>query len=307
MITVPIWPEFILPVLTCLSDGETWPVRELRAASYDALALDETARAEVLPSGESRAHNRFGWAISHIHKARWIERVIRGQYRITDDGRAALQTYAGGFHDYQLASQVLDHFWDEPKPAVGLGSVTLSSTSESAPAPEVDPVELIEDSVATLNNSVAIELLDRLRTADPTFFEEAVVKVLLGMGYGGAEQRGRRIGGTGDGGVDGVIDQDALGLDQIYIQAKRYAEGNNVSPETIQAFVGALAGKGASRGVFITSSDFTPGATSYANAIPTRIILINGARLASLMIQYRVGVQTKQVYEVVEFDEDFFE
>jgi restriction system protein len=150
-------------------------------------------------------------------------------------------------------------------------------------------------------------LLTRLRSSDPGFFEEAVVKVLLAMGYGGTEQRGKRIGGTGDGGVDGVIDQDALGLDQIYVQAKRYADGNTIGRETIQAFIGALQGFGATRGVFITSSTFTANARDYANAISTRVILIDGQRLAQLMIKYRVGVQVKQSYEVVEIDEDFFE
>lgn len=131
--------------------------------------------------------------------------------------------------------------------------------------------------------------------------------MLLAMGYGGAEQRGRRIGGTGDGGVDGVIDQDALGLDQIYVQAKRYADGHNVGREAIQAFIGALHGFGASRGVFITSSAFTREARQYAEAVPTRVVLIDGARLAELMIKYRVGVQVKQSYDIVEIDEDFFE
>lgn len=127
------------------------------------------------------------------------------------------------------------------------------------------------------------------------------------MGYGGAEQRGRRIGGTGDGGVDGVIDQDALGLERIYVQAKRYKEGNSVGRETIQAFIGALHGFGASRGVFITTSTFTQHARDYASGIQSRVILIDGKRLVSLMIKYRVGVQVKQTYDVVEVDEDFFD
>lgn len=158
-----------------------------------------------------------------------------------------------------------------------------------------------------LNQAVVVDLLERLRGSHPDFFEEAVVKVLLAMGYGGAEQRGKRIGGTGDGGVDGVIDQDALGLDQTYIQAKRYAEGKTIGGETIQAFVGAVLQKGASRGVFITTSSFTPAAKAAAASHHVRIALIDGLRLASLMIQYRVGVQTRQTYEVVELDEDFFE
>ncbi|MEL4356467.1 MULTISPECIES: restriction endonuclease [unclassified Luteococcus] len=301
MITVPIWPEFVLPILEVLADGNTRTTREMRTAAFDRMALDEAARAEVLASGDSRAHNRAGWAITHVHKAGWIERVARGSYRLTDAGREAMNAHAGGFHDYAHASKVLDPFWETPEPAVQV------SASDELPVSPVDPVEQIEGAVAELNAAVAAESLDRLRAADPTFFEEAVVKVLLAMGYGGAEQRGHRIGGTGDGGVDGVIDQDALGLEQIYVQAKRYAEGNNVGRETIQAFIGALAGVGASRGVFITSSDFTVNAVNYAQGIPTRVILINGQRLASLMIKYRVGVQTKQTYEVVELDEDFFE
>lgn len=154
---------------------------------------------------------------------------------------------------------------------------------------------------------MAAELLVKLREADPDFFEEAVVQLLLAMGYGGSEQRGKRIGGSGDGGVDGVIDQDALGLDQVYVQAKRYKETSTVGRPEIQGFVGALHGFGATRGVFITTSTFTQGALGYAQSVPTRIILIGGARLVNLMMKHKVGVQAAHIYEVVEVDEDFFE
>lgn len=299
MITVPIWPEFVIPILQVSADGQIRPTRDLRPLVFSQMQLSEEALSEKLASGESRATNRFNWAISHAHRAHWIERVSRGHYRLTDAGREALTTYPDGFHDYHSADLVLEPFWRSEKEA--------DIPEATVPPLTVDPTEQVEGAVAELNAQVASELLDRLRTSDPSFFEEAVVRLLLAMGYGGAEQRGQRIGGTGDGGVDGVIDQDALGLDQIYVQAKRYAEGNNVGRETIQAFIGALAGRGASRGVFITSSDFTPNAVSYADNIPTRISLINGHRLTSLMIKYRVGVQTRQTYEVVELDEDFFE
>lgn len=300
MITVPIWPEFVLPVLQVLSDGQTRTSRAIRTAAFDLMTLDDEARAEVLPGGESRAHNRAGWAITHVHRADWIERVSRGSYRITEAGQAALRTHANGFHDYASAGAVLDKYWKTPESPV--------DTPQPVPAPSAgDPVEQIESAVSELNQAVAVDLLERLRGSHPDFFEEAVVKVLLAMGYGGAEQRGKRIGGTGDGGVDGVIDQDALGLDQIYIQAKRYAEGKTIGGETIQAFVGAVLQKGASRGVFITTSSFTPAAKAAAASHHVRIALIDGLRLASLMIQYRVGVQTRQTYEVVELDEDFFE
>lgn len=151
------------------------------------------------------------------------------------------------------------------------------------------------------------DLLDRLRTSHPDFFEEAVVDLLLKMGYGGAAQRGRRIGGSNDQGVDGLIDQEALGLDQVHIQAKHYKEGNNVGREAIQAFVGALHGFGASRGVFLTTSSFTSGAVEYAQKVQSRIILIDGSKLVNLMIQYRVGVQVQRPFSAVEIDEDYVE
>ena len=193
-------------------------------------------------------------------------------------------------------------FWpqsDARKPMLSVVDETLVE--------DIDPIEQIESGINRIHSDVGDALLTRLRESHPDFFEQAVVDLLLKMGYGGAEQRGKRIGGSNDGGVDGVIDQDALGLDRIYVQAKRYADGNTVGREAIQAFVGALHGVGASRGVFITTSAFTSGARDYVKAVPSRVILIDGARLVGLMIKYRVGVQVKQSYDIVELDEDFFE
>lgn len=302
MITVPIWPEFVRPVLTYLSDDQVRSNREIRTASYDLLNLDDVARAEVLPSGQSRAENRAGWAITHLVKADWITRITRGHYRITPTGREWLSANPGGFHDYASAGKELFSFWET--------DVTPAASEHVADMVEatIDPIEQIENAVASLDASVAADLLERLRKSDPSFFEDAVVKVLLAMGYGGTEKQGKTIGGTGDGGVDGVIDQDALGLDQIYVQAKRYTEGNKVPGQEIQAFVGAVLQRGASRGVFLTTSDFTPAARAAGDASHhVRIVLINGERLATLMIKHRVGVQVKQTYHVVDVDEDFFE
>lgn len=210
--------------------------------------------------------------------------------------------YPQGF-DYALAHEVFAQFWPE-KPKAS----RPSAESEQPSSDEIsDPIEVIEDAVARIEASVGDDLLDRLRNSHPDFFEQAVVDLLLKMGYGGAAQRGRRIGGSNDEGIDGLIDQDALGLDQVYIQAKRYKEGNNVGRESIQAFVGALHGFGASRGVFLTTSAFTSGAIDYAKKVQSRIILIDGAKLVELMIAYRVGVQEKQKFSAVEIDEDYFE
>lgn len=149
--------------------------------------------------------------------------------------------------------------------------------------------------------------MDKLRTSHPSFFERAVLSLLLAMGYGGTHQRGRHIGGSNDGGVDGVIDEDALGLERIYVQAMRYQEGSNISREAIQAFVGALAGVAATEGVFITTSIFTTRAREYVASTSSRVVLIDSARLVNLMVDYGVGIQTANTYSVVELDEDYFD
>jgi restriction system protein len=271
--------------------------------ALDLVGLSEEARAETLESGGLRADGRVGWAITHLTKASFIERAARAQYRITDAGSAWLAQHPAGLDDFAEARRLFGPFWPK-KERLPEASVTAVLDEVEA---EVDPIEQIEHGVARVRSEVAADLMARLREQSPAFFEQAVVDVLLAMGYGGSERRGRPIGGSGDGGVDGVIDQDALGLDQIYVQAKRYAEGNHVGREAIQAFIGALHGFGASRGVFITASSFTQGAADYARSIPTRVILIDGPRLADLMIKYRVGVQVRKSYDVVEVDEDFFE
>lgn len=294
---VPIWPVFVVPTLQVLSDGRIRQRREVFDAVAEHAGVGAEARAETLKSGGTRYEQRMGWVLSHLGKAQWVDRPERGHYVINDAGRAALAKYPQGF-DYALAREVFSPFWPEKTKA-----------KPPEPSPEVisDPIEVIEDAIDRVEASVGNELLDRLRNSHPDFFEQAVVDLLLKMGYGGAAQRGRRIGGSHDEGVDGLINQDALGLDQVYIQAKRYKEGNNVGREPIQAFVGALHGFSASRGVFLTTSAFTPGAVDYAQKVSSRIVLIDGAKLVDLMIAYRVGVQEKQKFSAVEVDEDYFE
>ena len=302
---VPIWPAFVAPVLDVLRDGATLSRRAIITGALDVASLSDEARTEALESGGTRAEGRVGWAITHLTKAGFIERESRAHYRITDAGTAWRVAHPDGLLSFAAADQTFARYWPE-KSAARAASSPLALV-EGASEVGGDPIEQIELGVARVRSEVTDDLLSRLRQQSPAFFEQAVVDVLLAMGYGGSEQRGRQIGGSGDGGVDGVIDQDALGLDQLYVQAKRYAPGNSVGREAIQAFIGALHGLGAARGVFITSSTFTSGAREYARAIPTRIILIDGRRLADLMIRYRVGVQVRKTYDVVEVDEDFFE
>lgn len=301
---IPPWHWFMLPALQVLSDGQPRQRRQLIADVLDKAGMSSEQRGVMLQSGQSKAENRIGWALSDLTRATAIGKPARGQFVITEIGRELLSKYPSrivqanletipAYRDYEPVRQI-----GAPRPAVE--EAILANA-------ELDPTEQIETGVARLKADVAVDLVKRLHEQHPDFFEEAVIKLLLAMGYGGAENRGRRIGGSGDGGVDGVIDQDALGLDQIYIQAKRYAPDVSVGREAIQSFVGALAGRGAQRGVFITTSKFTIGASEYARTIPTRIILIDGKQLADLMIRYGVGVQTAKTYTVVEIDEDFFE
>lgn len=297
---VPMWPELVLPTLQVLSDGFQRQRREIFDLVATHAGVDEEARAETLKSGGSRFEQRMGWVLSNLTKAQWLDRPARGYYNINAEGRKGLATYPNGFN-YSLAREVFTPFWPTEEKTVAQEPIHADRVEMS------DPIEDIENAIERIENRVGQDLLSRLRESHPDFFEQAVVDLLIKMGYGGTAQRGRRIGGSNDEGVDGLINQDALGLDQVYIQAKRYKEGNNVGREAIQAFVGALHGFGASRGVFLTTSAFTQNAVEYARKIPSRIILIEGTELVELMIAYRVGTQVVRNYSAVEVDEDYFE
>ncbi len=301
MSDMPTWEGFTVPILTVLTDGATRALRQLRLDVADVVGLTADQRADTLPSGQSRADNRIGWAASYLNRVDALHRPSRGQYVITDLGRELLLKHQGGIteNDLRAIAKEGDEWW-----------LSKSSTSGEEPQPldtavtNLDPTEQVEQGVARIHEEVASELLSRLVEQDPAFFESAVVKLLLAMGYGGAGGRGVTTD-YNDGGIDGVIDQDVLGLGKVYVQAKRYSTTNNVQRPEVQGFVGALSGK-ADGGVFITTSRFSPGAVEYARSVPTRVILIDGQRLTELMIEYGVGVQVERTYRVVEIDEDFF-
>nr|WP_072753405.1 restriction endonuclease [Rhodococcus maanshanensis] len=302
---MPVWSGFLTPVLEVLSDGSTWRKRELRAAVADHVGLTAAQRAEVLSSGKSRADNRIGWALSGLSRAALVGKPERATFVITDSGRALLGAHPNGITEKVL--KALPKYQDYVPANRSRSDGATAQPADDNGAGEGEPLEQIEAGVTQLHTEVAADLLKRLREQHPDFLEQSVLDVLVAMGYGGTKGKATRIGGSGDGGVDGVIDQDPLGLDRIYVQAKRYAADNTVGRPEIQAFVGALHGVGAARGVFITTSAFTSGAREYAQNIGTRIILIDGQRLAQLMIRYGVAVQTRQTFTVVEVDEDYFE
>ena len=306
MVSMPAWDEFMVPMLRLLSDGEVRRLRELRdLLAEEVLTPDQ--RAEVLPSGESKADNRIGWASSYLTRVGALERPARGHYRIAARGRTLLEQHPHRITEKELRAHARegDEWWVS-KAQGGPEAGTIDTTSGTVQA-SIDPVEQIETGVARINADVAGDLLTRLHGNEPAFFEQAVLDLLMAMGYGGAEGRATRTQLSHDGGIDGIVDQDALGLSRIYVQAKRYALDSSVGRPEIQAFVGALHGNQANQGVFITSGRFSAGAVDYATNLPTRVILIDGQRLAGLMIRYGVGVQVRRTVQIVEVDEDFFE
>ncbi len=300
---VPSWDQFMAPVLRVLLDGQVRQRRNLNALVADALSLTEEQRTELLSSGQVKYANRVGWATSYLTRVGALDRPARGQYAITDAGRQLLAQHPDRITELELRplARVGDEWW-----------VTKRADDHSVPrepleATDLDPTEQIEQGIDRIHANVASDLLSRLYEQDPAFFEQAVLDLLMGMGYGGAEGRATRTQLSADGGIDGIVDQDALGLSRIYVQAKRYALETTVGRPDIQAFVGALHGNQANQGVFITSGRFSAGARQYADTVPTRVVLIDGERLAALMIRYGVGVQVKRTLHIVEVDEDFFE
>ena len=302
MNVVPTWEGLLSPILEVLTDGKVRGKREVERDVSAVLALTESALAETVSSGTSRFINRIGWALSFLARAEAIERPKRGAYVITEAGRDLLASHPEGLNEATLKT-IPAYVAYEPQQRKANPTRLANSHSPSI----LDPTEQLEDGVARINQGVSSALLKRLHEQDPAFLEQSVLDVLVAMGYGGAEKRARRTKLTNDGGIDGVIDQDPLGLDRIYVQAKRYAPDNVVGRPEIQGFVGALHGNQASQGVFITTGRFSQGARDYAESVTSRVILIDGERLADLMITYGVGVQTKDTYVVVEVDEDYFE
>lgn len=301
---IPTWDRYMIPSLQALSDGQVHRRRKVVLAAADSLEISEEDRAETIWSGEPRYLNRGNWALTHLSKAGAISSPVRTMWQITDEGRRLLAKYPQGLSEADLraeSGEAYAHFLQPPP-------------IDAAPVPdaenedhELTPLEQVEAAQQRNEELVAEELLRRLHEREPAFFEQAVLDLLMAMGYGGSFGTATRTQLSNDGGIDGVIDQDALGLSRIYVQAKRYAPGNTIGSPDVQGFVGALHGAQASQGVFLTTSSFSTGAVRYAEAVPTRVVLIDGPLLSQLMIHYGVGVQVKRNVQIVEIDEDYFE
>lgn len=264
----------------------------------------------MLPSGRitllaSRAHR----ARTYLANAGCLSSPKRNTHVITERGKALLRS-----HPDRIDNSVLTQFpeflaWRSKSSASG-GSVDGTfHTNQGAGIPDAGrtPEDLIDTAYTAIEEVLVVELLEAVHALTPTRFEQLIVDLLLAMGYGGGERSmGERIGKSGDGGIDGIINEDALGLDAVYIQAKRYAVDSKVGRPALQAFVGSLTGEGATKGVFVTTSDFSKEARDYLNKVQHRIVLVNGDRLARLMIQHEVGVRARKTYVMRSVDEDYF-
>lgn len=302
---IPDYQSLMLPVLRIAAEGS---IRVPKAADRiaDELGLSEEEREELLASGRQRVlHNRIHWAKFYMSKAGLIDSPARGVFVATKAGKALLATKPAAVNVETLRTYPAFLAFYTAKPSEA-GAVE-SSMQEAAATALATPEEQIDAAHAVLQSALNIELLDRILGQSPTFFERMIVDLLVAMGYGGShEAAALRLGKTGDGGVDGVIDEDRLGLDRIYIQTKRYAPSVSVGRPEVQGFVGSLVGLGATKGVFVTTSSFSAPAIDYAAHLPQRVILIDGNRLAELMVEYGVGVRASRTVVVKRVDEDFF-
>ncbi len=299
---VPDYQAIMLPLLRFYGDGNEHAFSESVEALVSFYKLTEEERQQMLPSGQQALFsNRVGWARTYLKHACLIEPTRRGFNRITVRGQEVLAAKPQSINVDFLSQFEEFKAFRSRKRSKEAEQVSGSDDIGNERTPE----ETLEVAYEKIRDDLASELLQRLKTCPPAFFERLVVDVLLGMGYGGTRlDAGRAIGRAGDGGIDGIIKEDRLGLDAIYIQAKRW--DSTVGRPEIQRFVGALTGQKARKGVFITTSDFTDDAKDYAARIELKVVLINGETLAQFMIDHNVGVSTTATYELKRIDSDYF-
>jgi restriction system protein len=301
--SIPDYQSLMLPLLKAAADGKEHRKRDVLNDLAKQFELTESERKALLPSGNQAIFdNRLGWARTYLKKAGLIEYTQRGHFQLTDPGKDVLA------HKPQVINVAYLRQFPE---FVEFHSPKRTPTDVEPPdSPESiteTPEELLASGSLKLRRQAEQELLGRVKACPAEFFERLVVKLLTTIGYGGSlADAGNAIGKAGDGGIDGVIKEDKLGLDLLYIQAKKWDDTTVGRPE-IQKFVGALHGKRARKGIFMTTSTFSKEATEYAEGVETKVILIDGARLTELMFDYGVGVTTVNSYVVKRIDSDFFD
>lgn len=301
---IPDFQTCMRPALAHLADGGMHRSREVKEALADEFGLAESERAELLPSGRQRViDNRVGWALTFLSQAGLIERPSRGVVCINDSGRKALDANPSRI-DMKVLEQYPSYLEFRQRTRDAKPPSTMGTGDHAAVG--VSPEDLIATAVAENRAALEGELLKRALALDPQGFELLVLRLLSAMGYGKSGTV-EHSGHSGDGGIDGIISQDPLGLDRIYLQAKQYAIDRTVGRPTLQAFAGALMSAQGDRGVFLTTASFTREAIEEARRVNLRIELIDGKRLAELMLRHGVGVQSKTSVTLYDVDEDFFD
>ncbi|MEJ0076858.1 MAG: restriction endonuclease [Alphaproteobacteria bacterium] len=307
---IPDYQTLMLPLLKLAGDGQEHRINHSVEKIGQTLGISEEERSQILPSGgQTVLYSRVQWARTYLTQAKLLESTRRAHFKITERGMEVLKENPARvdntllerypeFNEFKNRSRVAS---DEPETTTIAGSV--GSTTASLATPD----ELLRSTISDIEAALGSELLNRILAAPPAFFENLIVSLLLGMGYGGArEEAGRAIGKSGDGGIDGVIDQDPLGLDRVYLQAKRYKADSPVSEPEVRAFSGSLGAHKASKGVFVTTSYFTKPAYDFAEKHPFKMVLIDGAQLTALMLRHNVGVRIADTLHIKKVDEDFF-
>lgn len=304
---VPKYNEFFSPVLRALEDGQIKRALEIRKYALNYLNVSEEDRKQMLPSNTQRlVDNRATWAITYLCKANLIERVAKGKYKITNTGIQVL-------HEKKDHVELKDLYqFDSFRQFINTDTLPEEKKDLSKPSvledlQEGTPQDNLNASMEQINKELSANLLSEIMERSPAFFEKMVVQLLLKMGYGSALEDGFVTGCSGDEGIDGIIREDKLGFSSIYIQAKRWAEDKAIGRPEIQKFVGALAGQGAQKGLFITTGTFTKEARSYVEKqLSTKVVLVDGEKLTKLMIEYNLGVSVETVYTIKKIDTDFF-
>jgi restriction system protein len=310
--TIPDYQSLMLPVLTAAAKGER-RVPEVAEEIADDLGLSIEEREQMLPSGRQRLlHNRVHWAKFYMSKAGLIDSPARGRFTASTAGKALLATMPDRIDVGVLMKQpgFMEFYASSQRTAAEAGANDAQPAAEAARPPALTnmatPEEQIDAAYQAMQSALRADLLERIIQNSPAFFERLIVELLVAMGYGGSyRDAARQLGRTGDGGVDGVVNEDPLGLDRVYVQAKRYS-GNSVGRPDVQAFLGSLVGLGASKGVFVTTSSFSTQARDFARHLPQRVILIDGEQLTELMVEHGVGVRTSRAISFKRLDEDFF-
>lgn len=302
---IPDFQTIMLPLLKLLSDRKEYLFKDVIALLGKQFKLTEEEMSELLPSGQALIFgNRVAWARTYMKKAGLLDAPKRGVLCITDRGIKILKDNPKKV-DISLLRQFPEFVEFQ---TLKKGDSVSFGQNDASQEEKQTPEETIDLAYQSLRQSLAQELIDTVHRLSPSFFERLVVELLVKMGYGGSiKDAGKAIGKTGDEGIDGTIKEDKLGLDIIYVQAKRWQAGNIVGRPELHKFVGALAGQGAKKGIFITTSSFSKDALSYSPKNETKIVLIDGVQLAQLMIDYNLGVSVQRSYEIKRLDSDYFE